>query len=101
MLVEGRLQRAGLEALDRAHVAAVGLDGERQAGAHGLAVELDRARAAHAVLAADLRAGQPLVADEVREQRARFDLGLVERAVDAHATGTLMRAPAPRRARGA
>ena len=58
----------------------VGLDGEHQARADGLAVELHRARAADAVLAADLRAGQALVADEVREQRARLDLGLVGRS---------------------
>ncbi len=78
------LQRAGLEAFDRAHVAAVGLDGEREAGAHRLAVELHRAGAADAVLAADLGAGQPLVADEVRQQRARLHLGLVLGAVEAH-----------------
>ena len=72
-----RLQPAGLEAFDRAHVAAVGLDGEHQARAHRLAVELDRAGAADAVLAADLGPGQALVADEVRQQRARLDVGLV------------------------
>ena len=48
---------------------------------HGLPVDLDRARAAHAVLAADVRAGQAgLVADEVRQQRARLDLARVRRA---------------------
>ena len=39
--------------------AAFDLDGEHQARAHGLAVELDRARAADAVLAADVGPGQP------------------------------------------
>ncbi len=97
VLVEGRLQRAGLEALDRAHVAPVGLDGERQAGAHRLAVELHRARAADAVLAADLRAGEALVADEVRQQRARLDLGLVLGAVDAHGDAHAGRGVWPRR----
>src|SRR3712207_5973293 len=49
--VERLLQRPPLEALDRAHARAVGLDGEQQAGADGNAVELNRARAADAVLA--------------------------------------------------
>ena len=42
----------------------------------GSPVELDRARAADAVLAADVGAGEAgLVADEVREQQPRLDLG--------------------------
>ncbi len=65
--------------------------------AHGLAVELHRARAARPVLAADLRAGEPeLVAKEVREERARLDLGRVVRPVDAHETRTTR----PERGRG-
>ena len=41
----------------------------------GDAVDEDGAGAAHAVLAADVRAGEAeLVADEVDEQQARFDL---------------------------
>jgi hypothetical protein len=88
-LVEGLLQRVQLvavgEPLDGQQRAAVRLRGEHEARAHGLAVELDRARAAHAVLAADVRAGQPgLVADEVRQQRARLDLPGVRPAVDLH-----------------
>ena len=51
VLVEAALQRAGLEPLDGAHVAPVGLDGEHQARAHGLTVDLHRARAADPVLA--------------------------------------------------
>ena len=71
------------QALDGQQRAAVGLHGEHQARAHGLAVELDRARPADAVLAADVGAGQPgLVADEVRQQRARLDVALVTGAVD-------------------
>ena len=53
----------------------VGLHREHQAGAHRLAVEEDRAGAADAVLAADVRAGQAeLVAQEVAQQQARLDL---------------------------
>ena len=55
-------------------VAAVGLHGEHDAGAHRLAVEEHRAGAADAVLAADVRAGQTqLVPQEVAEQKARLD----------------------------
>ena len=47
---------------------------KQEARAHRLAVQLDRARAADAVLAADVGAGQAgLVADEVGEQQARLD----------------------------
>ena len=87
-LPERLLQRVELagprrQPLDRRQLAAVGLHGEHQAGAHRLAVEQDRAGAAHAVLAADVGAGQAqLVAQEVGEQQARLDLALVGRAVD-------------------
>ena len=51
--------------------APVDLDGEQQAGAHRLAVHQHRARAADAVLAADVRAGQPeVVAQRVGQQPA-------------------------------
>ena len=70
MTAERLLQRPPRQALDRAHVAAVGLHGEHQARAHGDAVELDGARAADAVLAADVRARQAeLVSQEVAQQR--------------------------------
>jgi hypothetical protein len=49
---------------------AVGLDGQHQAGAHGLAVEQDGAGTAHAVLAADVGAGEiEVVAEEVGRRR--------------------------------
>jgi hypothetical protein len=72
---EGVLERvecpglvAGREALDRRDVGAVGLAGQQQAGADGGPVEPDRAGAAHAVLATDVRAAQPeIVAEEVRQ----------------------------------
>ena len=51
--------------------------------AHRLAVEQHGAGAAHAVLAADVGAGQAeLVAQEVAEQEARLDLGGMRGAVD-------------------
>ena len=78
MLVERLLQRVQLpmraEALDRLDAAAVGLHREHQAGAHAVAVDQHRAGAAHAVLAADMGAGQPeRVAQEIGEQQARLD----------------------------
>ena len=58
-------------------LAPVGLHGERQAGARGDAVDLDRAGAADAVLAADMRAGRAqLMAQEIGQQHARLGLGL-------------------------
>src|SRR5215211_684687 len=86
LLVESPLQRMGAvlrQRLDSPDAPTVGLDGEHEAGAQGLAVELNRARAADAVLAAHLRAGEAgFVADEVREEGARLDVGLVDLAVD-------------------
>ena len=77
-LAERRLQVGDLAAvgyaLDRLDRAAVGLHRERQARPHDLAVDAHRARPAHAVLAADMRAGEPhLIAQEVRQMRARLD----------------------------
>src|SRR3954469_19757825 len=46
------------ETFHRGHAMTVGLHGEHEARAHRLAVEKHRARAADAVLAADVRAGQ-------------------------------------------
>ncbi len=66
MLVpEGLLDRVQLavfgHALDRLQVLALGLDGEHRAALHRLAVDQDRAGAALARVAADVRAGQPQV----------------------------------------
>ena len=102
MTAEGLLQRPPRQALDRAQLAAVHLHGEHQARAHRDAVELDRARAADPVLAADVRAGQAeLVAQEVAQQEARLDLGA---PVDCRSRGALItpppaRTPGPARAR--
>src|SRR4051812_43832152 len=85
-LVERSLQWMQLalarEPLNRRQGATVRLHGEHEARAHGLAVELDRAGAAHALLAADLRAGEAgAVANEVGQQGARLDLAVVRTAV--------------------
>ncbi len=70
----GQALRRSVSARPSACTASIRQDADR------LAVELHRARAAHAVLAADVGAGQPrLVADEVRQQRPRLDLAVVTR----------------------
>src|SRR5918992_2329546 len=86
-LVERALERVQLalrrEALHGPDRAAVCLGRQHQARPDRLAVELDRARAAHALLASDLRAGQPrAVADEVGQERARLHVALVGVPVD-------------------
>ncbi len=78
LLVERLLQIGELarvrQALDRVDLAAVRLHREHQAAAHDLAVDAQRARAAHAVLAADVRAGEAqLLAQEVDQVLARRD----------------------------
>src|SRR5262249_2049214 len=52
-------------------------------GAHGIAVEQHRAGAAHAVLAAEMGAGQPaILADRVGERAPRLDADIVPAPVD-------------------
>ena len=72
--------------LDGLELAAVGLDGEHRARLGALAIDVDGARAAVAGVAADVRAGQPeVVAQEMDEEQARLDIGLVRLAVDGDA----------------
>src|SRR4029078_11985254 len=62
------------QAFDRLDAAAVRLDGEKEARAHGGAVQPHRASAAHAVLGTDVRAGErERVSDEIREQESWLD----------------------------
>ena len=88
VLVEGLLQRMQLvgarrDAFDGEDLVAVRLHREHQAGARRQPVQEDGAGAAHAVLAAEMGAGQAeLVADEVGEGDAHLDLFLVALAVD-------------------
>ena len=86
MLAKRLLERVELavlhEALDRQDLRAVGLDGEHDAGARGLAIEQDRARAADPVLAADVRAREAeVLAQEVHEELARLAAPLALDAV--------------------
>src|SRR5579859_1818490 len=81
-------------ALDGREVAAVGLDGEHRAALDRLAVHVDRARAALAGVAADVRSGQAYdIPEVVHEQQSRFDLVLVLTPVDGDSDLVLHPAP--------
>ena len=78
MLHEGALQRVELvavgQAFDGADLFAVGLYREHQARAHRLAIDQHGAGAAHAVFAADMRAGlSAILADRIDQRAARLD----------------------------
>src|SRR5438552_18900095 len=82
------------DAFNRGDVATVRLDCKKQAGARRAAVEEDGARAAHAVLAADVRAGElELMAQEIGEREPVLDAGLVRLAVDLDADGSHVPCP--------
>src|SRR5207237_10637015 len=71
--------------------AAVHLRGEEQARPDGGAADDHRAGPAHAVLAAEVGAGQlEIVAQEVGQRLAHLDGPLVGPAVDDHADGALL-----------
>ena len=73
---------------DRADILTVGLDGEHKTRPHGPAVQLNRTRPAGAVLATHVRTTiAQLVPQDVREQRAWFDLEFVSDTVDGHMHG--------------
>ncbi len=78
-ILHGReLARPGRHALDGGDGVAVGLHREHQAGAHRRAVDQHGAGAAHAVLAAGMRAGEPQpLAQAIEQARARLDLDRV------------------------
>ncbi len=78
------MQRAvrGGQALDGGDRAALRLHGQHGAALHAVAVDMDDARAALAGVAADMGAGQAqLLAQQLHQQRAAFDLDRVWRAV--------------------
>ena len=80
-----RVQRlsVGRKTLDRGDLMPVRLHGEHQARARGEVIEQDRAGAADAVLAAEMRAGEAeAVAQEIGERQPHLDLVLVALAVD-------------------
>src|SRR5205809_5863197 len=89
MLPECLLQRMKVavrcEPFDRLDRRAVGLNSEQEAGPDSRAVEANGAGAAHAVLAADMRSGQPQgVTEEVRQQQPWLDELVVAPTVDGH-----------------
>ena len=82
-LLQGRQRALPGERLDRLDLAAVDLHREQAAATHGHPVDEHRAGAADAVLAADVRAGQPqAMAEEVRQQEPRLDGLLYDAPVD-------------------
>ena len=87
MLPEGLLQRMEIavrrQPFDRLDRRAVSLNREQQSGPDRCAVEANGAGSAHAVLAADVRAGQSqCVTEEVRQQQPRLDELAVAPTVD-------------------
>jgi hypothetical protein len=73
---------------DRQDVVSVRLHGEHQAGADRLSIEQDRARAAYAMLTADVCAGQAkLVAQEIAQQQAWLDGAFVWSAINGNGQG--------------
>src|SRR6202051_3384769 len=88
MLVERLLQRVqgavvNSDALDRQDLVPVGLHREHQARSRRIAVEENGAGAAHAVLAAEMGAGQAeLMAQEIRQRHPHRHGGFMALAVD-------------------
>ena len=74
------------DAFDGFDRGAVALHGEHQTAAHDVAVDQHRAGAAHALLAADMAAGEAeIVAQEIDQRFAGFDALGDDLAVDAQA----------------
>src|SRR5215472_4909822 len=93
LLQIGKLVAVG-QALHRAHLGAVRLHAEHQAGAHRRAVNPDRARPADAVLAAHVGAGvAEVVAQHVGERAPGLDGQFVLGAVDPQPHLVLVRHP--------
>src|SRR5215468_12633114 len=88
ILVKCLLQRMQLvgarrDAFDGEKVVAVRLNRKQQARSRRATIHQDGAGAAYAVLAAEMRAGEPeLVADEIRQRDPDLDLFPVAFAVD-------------------
>src|ERR1051325_646050 len=99
LLHDVQLAVAG-ETFDRGDRGAVRLHGEHRARLHRLPVEEDRADAALAGVAADVRAGEAeLVAQEVDEEEARLDVRRLLRAVDREGDRVLHAGPPQGRVR--
>src|SRR5579863_1664303 len=92
MFFERRLQRRQTilkrEALDSDYFRALGLYREHQTGSHRGTVDQHGARTAYAVLAADMRSGQPqAMAQAIRQRQPRLDFDLDGPAVDLKSYG--------------
>jgi hypothetical protein len=71
------------ETFDGHHLAAVGLHRKHETASDDLAVDQDATSATDTVLASQMRSGKSdFVTQKIREMYARFDLALVELAVD-------------------
>src|SRR5262245_41570391 len=89
LLKESLLQRMELtvlfQALDRQHLAPIGLNCEQGAGFDCLAIEYDRTGATVARIAADMCACEPKVlAKEVHQKQSRLDFCSLRSSVDSH-----------------
>ena len=87
VLLKCRLQRmqrfVRADAFNGGDFGAVGLRGEEQTGAHRPAIEHDRARAAHAMLTADMGSDQAeIVAQKIHQRAARLHGSGMFRSVD-------------------
>jgi hypothetical protein len=93
--VEGLLQWMQIvrraQAFYRLYIVAVGLDGQHEAGAYRHPIKYDRTRAAHAMFAANVRAGQTqFVAQKVTEQQAWFDFSGVGGFINGKSDGVFV-----------
>ena len=71
------------QSLNGHDVVTVGLHRKHQAGAGRLAIEYNRARAAHSMFTADMCASQPeFVTQEITQQHAWLDSAFVSAAID-------------------
>ena len=87
MLVERLLKGMEIairgQAFDRSQFGTIGLNRQHNAGANRFAVEMDRTGAAHAMLAANMRAGQSkILTQKVRQQLAWLTSCLAARAIN-------------------
>jgi hypothetical protein len=87
-LLDGKELLLGAQRLDGLHVAPVGLDGEHQARSRRFTVDQYGARAAHPMLAPNVRPRQlEVMPEEVAEKKPRLDGTLDARSVDRHRNG--------------
>jgi len=75
----------GSQSFDGGDFVSMRLNGKHQTGADGVPIQQDRTGSADAMLATDVRAGQPkIVTQEVAQQGARLDSLFMARSVDGY-----------------